>query len=74
MMLARFRKVVVKFNLRASSVNMASHTTEQRVFIVTVSLVLRKVQVQINYRHFNVPVAPKSSVMNFQTLSFFGLE
>jgi hypothetical protein len=69
-MLICFRKMMVKFNLRATFVNMASHTTEQRAFILRVSLLFRKVQVQVNCRHFNVRVAPKSSVMNFQPLSF----
>lgn len=69
-MLILFRKMMVKFNLRATFVNMTSHTNEQRVFILRVSLLFRKLQVQINYRHFNIRVAPKSSVMNFQPLSF----
>jgi len=69
-MLIRPRKMMVKFNLRATFVNMASRTAEQRAFILRVSLLFRKVQAQINCRHFSVRVAPKYSVMNFQPLSF----
>ena len=69
-MLIRFRKMMMEFNLRATFVNMASHTTEERAFALRVSLLFRKVQVRVNCRHFNVRVAPKSSVMNFHPLSF----
>jgi len=38
----RFRKIMMKFNLRATFVNMAPHTTEQRVFILRVFPVISK--------------------------------